>query len=203
MARRCVASLALSLAAAGLLAAGFGGRRGDAAAGGGPAHGVQGEPARDRRSEAPARAGASSRTGGESSSRPTRSGWRAASAGWSRRASGCGTPERWRRTSRSNARTTARRWSRGGGTTGRCGCGTGAGTSRRGARRRGGRWGFSPSDWKASWIEPGLPEDVTKSGPAPMLRREFKLSGAVERARAYVTSHGLYEMYTERPPRGG
>ena len=53
----------------------------------------------------------------------------------------------------------------------------------------------SPSDWKASWIEPGLAEDVTKSGPAPMLRREFKLGGAVERARAYVTSHGLYEMY--------
>ena len=54
---------------------------------------------------------------------------------------------------------------------------------------------LSPSDWKASWIEPGLPEDVTKSGPVPMLRREFKLGGVIERARAYVTSHGLYEMY--------
>jgi alpha-L-rhamnosidase len=54
---------------------------------------------------------------------------------------------------------------------------------------------LSPWDWKASWIEPGLPEDVTKSGPVPMLRREFKLGGVVERARAYVTSHGLYEMY--------
>ena len=28
-----------------------------------------------------------------------------------------------------------------------------------------------------------------------MLRREFKLSGPVERARAYVTSHGLYELH--------
>ncbi len=54
---------------------------------------------------------------------------------------------------------------------------------------------LEPSDWKASWIEPDLPEDVTKSGPVPMLRREFKLSGAVARARAYVTSHGLYELH--------
>jgi alpha-L-rhamnosidase len=54
---------------------------------------------------------------------------------------------------------------------------------------------LEPSDWKATWIEPGLPEDTTKSGPVPMLRREFKLRGAVARARAYVTSHGLYEMY--------
>ena len=54
---------------------------------------------------------------------------------------------------------------------------------------------LEPSDWKASWIEPGLQEDVTKSGPAPMLRREFELSGVVTRARAYVTSHGLYEMH--------
>jgi len=54
---------------------------------------------------------------------------------------------------------------------------------------------LEPSAWKASWIEPGLPEDVAKSGPAPMLRREFRLSGTVARARAYVTSRGLYEMH--------
>ena len=53
---------------------------------------------------------------------------------------------------------------------------------------------LQPSDWKASWIEPDLPEDVKISGPAPLLRRAFKLSGVVERARAYVTSHGLYEL---------
>jgi alpha-L-rhamnosidase len=53
---------------------------------------------------------------------------------------------------------------------------------------------LEPSDWKAGWIEPNLPDDLTQSGPAPMLRREFKLQGKVARARAYVTSHGLYEL---------
>jgi alpha-L-rhamnosidase len=51
------------------------------------------------------------------------------------------------------------------------------------------------ADWKASWIEPDLPEDTKKSNSAPMLRREFKLNGAIDRARAYITSHGLYETY--------
>jgi alpha-L-rhamnosidase len=50
------------------------------------------------------------------------------------------------------------------------------------------------ADWKASWIEPGISEDPKTSGPAAMLRREFKLGGAIASARAYVTSHGLYEM---------
>jgi alpha-L-rhamnosidase len=50
------------------------------------------------------------------------------------------------------------------------------------------------ADWKASWIEPGLEEEAKKSGPVTMLRREFKLKGVIASARAYVTSHGLYEM---------
>ena len=53
---------------------------------------------------------------------------------------------------------------------------------------------LQPSDWKASWIEPDLQEDIKTSGPSPMLRRDFVVKGGVERARAYVTSHGLYEM---------
>jgi alpha-L-rhamnosidase len=53
---------------------------------------------------------------------------------------------------------------------------------------------LEPSEWKASWIEPGVAEDVAKTGPVPMLRREFKLQGKIARARAYVTSHGLYEL---------
>jgi alpha-L-rhamnosidase len=53
---------------------------------------------------------------------------------------------------------------------------------------------LQPSDWKASWIEPDLPEDIKASGPSPLLRREFNVKGDIERARAYVTSHGLYEM---------
>jgi alpha-L-rhamnosidase len=51
------------------------------------------------------------------------------------------------------------------------------------------------TDWKANWIEPDLQEDVSKPGPVPMLRREFKINGAVERARAYVTARGLYELH--------
>jgi alpha-L-rhamnosidase len=50
------------------------------------------------------------------------------------------------------------------------------------------------SDWKASWIEPALEEEAKKSGPVAMLRREFKVRGSIASARAYVTSHGLYEM---------
>ena len=54
---------------------------------------------------------------------------------------------------------------------------------------------LEPGDWKASWIEPDLSDDLSKPGPVPMVRREFKLSGPVESARAYVTAHGLYELY--------
>jgi len=53
---------------------------------------------------------------------------------------------------------------------------------------------LAPGDWTAKWIEPNLPEDLKKSGPSPMLRRDFSLNGTVRRARAYVTSHGLYEI---------
>ncbi len=54
---------------------------------------------------------------------------------------------------------------------------------------------LAAADWKGSWIEPDLAEDPKISNPAPMLRREFKVNGAIEKARLYVTSHGLYEMY--------
>jgi alpha-L-rhamnosidase len=52
-----------------------------------------------------------------------------------------------------------------------------------------------PSDWQATWIEPGLPDDPAKAGPVPMLRHEFRLKRAVQSARVYVTSHGLYEAW--------
>ena len=51
------------------------------------------------------------------------------------------------------------------------------------------------SAWRAEWIEPNLPEDTKVSGPSPILRREFTLKGVVREARAYVTSHGIYEMH--------
>jgi alpha-L-rhamnosidase len=51
---------------------------------------------------------------------------------------------------------------------------------------------LDPGDWRASWIEAGLPEDAKT--PLPLLRRAFTLRGQVRQARAYVTSHGLYEL---------
>lgn len=53
---------------------------------------------------------------------------------------------------------------------------------------------LQPSDWVANWIEPDQTQDPTKPSPAPMLRRAFNVKGDVARARAYVTSRGLYEM---------
>lgn len=50
------------------------------------------------------------------------------------------------------------------------------------------------TDWQADWIEPDLQEDTSKSGPVAMLRGVFKVNEDVLQARAYVTSHGLYEM---------
>jgi alpha-L-rhamnosidase len=51
-------------------------------------------------------------------------------------------------------------------------------------------------DWKAKWITPNLPEDETKSNPAPMLRREFSVNAKkMERARIYATAMGLYELH--------
>ncbi|MCI0512866.1 glycoside hydrolase family 78 protein [candidate division KSB1 bacterium] len=54
---------------------------------------------------------------------------------------------------------------------------------------------LQPTDWRGEWIEPQLTEDSTKSQPCPYLRHEFALTKAVKSARAYVTSHGLYELY--------
>jgi alpha-L-rhamnosidase len=54
---------------------------------------------------------------------------------------------------------------------------------------------LQPSDWQATWIEPDLTEQVSAPQPSPLLRHTFQTKGAVKEARAYVTSHGLYEMY--------
>ncbi|KPK02574.1 MAG: alpha-L-rhamnosidase, partial [Gemmatimonas sp. SG8_28] len=51
-----------------------------------------------------------------------------------------------------------------------------------------------PTDWQASWISPDWDEDPTVPQPAPMLRTTFAVDGAVEAARAYVTSLGSYEV---------
>jgi alpha-L-rhamnosidase len=54
---------------------------------------------------------------------------------------------------------------------------------------------LTPGDWHAGWIEPALEENVDASPPSPLLRRRFRLKGRVQSARAYVTSHGLYELH--------
>ena len=46
-----------------------------------------------------------------------------------------------------------------------------------------------PEDWAAAWI--GADPAVS----APLLRREFRLTGPPERARCYVTGLGYYELY--------
>lgn len=52
---------------------------------------------------------------------------------------------------------------------------------------------LSEAEWTAAWIEPAAPAGL--SDPAPLLRKTFRLRGRVRSARAYVTSHGLYELY--------
>ncbi len=50
---------------------------------------------------------------------------------------------------------------------------------------------LAASDWRAEWIEP----EVGASAAVPLMRRDFTVDGTVERARAYVTAHGLYELW--------
>src|SRR5689334_23247423 len=51
---------------------------------------------------------------------------------------------------------------------------------------------LAPSDWQAKWIEADFKQSTEAS---PMLRGVFNVTGAVRQARAYVTSHGLYEFH--------
>jgi alpha-L-rhamnosidase len=51
------------------------------------------------------------------------------------------------------------------------------------------------ADWSAQWIEPAPPQDPAGDYVPPLLRKEFSLHGRLRSARAYVTSHGLYELY--------
>jgi alpha-L-rhamnosidase len=51
---------------------------------------------------------------------------------------------------------------------------------------------LATSDWTASWIQPN---DSVRRIPALMLRKQFSTSKKIVSARAYVTAHGLYELY--------
>ncbi len=56
---------------------------------------------------------------------------------------------------------------------------------------------LQPSDWSAAWIgtAPSPSDSLGGGGPSPLLRRAFRLNGAVASARLYATSLGLYEVY--------
>ena len=76
---------------------------------------------------------------------------------------------------------------------------------------------LSISDWKAKWIEPkqkpaqncldismeemfeqaangGVKFNYDKINPCKFIRKEFKISKSVKRARVYATAHGLYRL---------
>lgn len=50
---------------------------------------------------------------------------------------------------------------------------------------------LKPADWTAHAISPRWPADDRRP---PLLRKEFSVAAEVERARLYVTAHGLYEV---------
>ncbi len=52
---------------------------------------------------------------------------------------------------------------------------------------------LTPSDWKAQWIESGIPE--APSRPSQLFRKSFSTNKKVKSATAYITSHGMYEAY--------
>ena len=52
---------------------------------------------------------------------------------------------------------------------------------------------LKPEDWKASWIEPI--QDTARHMSGLMVRKEFEVKKKIASARAYTTSHGLYELH--------
>jgi alpha-L-rhamnosidase len=51
---------------------------------------------------------------------------------------------------------------------------------------------LNESDWRATWINSGLPSD-TVNGVVPMLRKSFTNPKKIKSAIAYITARGLYE----------
>jgi alpha-L-rhamnosidase len=52
--------------------------------------------------------------------------------------------------------------------------------------------GLKTEDWKASWIEPV--QDTQRHAPSVLVRKNFSLGKKIASAKAYVTSHGFYEL---------
>ncbi|MFZ9660902.1 MAG: family 78 glycoside hydrolase catalytic domain, partial [Chitinophagaceae bacterium] len=55
--------------------------------------------------------------------------------------------------------------------------------------------GMMGNVWKAKWIEPEKNNSIKESLPPVYTRSEFKIAKKVVKARYYVTSRGLYEIY--------
>jgi alpha-L-rhamnosidase len=59
---------------------------------------------------------------------------------------------------------------------------------------------FSPTDWKAQWIDNGkaqfiCDEDFYKDDPNPLFRKQFSIKKKVQSARLYIAGLGYYEAY--------
>ena len=54
---------------------------------------------------------------------------------------------------------------------------------------------LNPELWKASWISLPNERESEDSKPAQYYRNEFSASKTIKSARAYVTSHGLYQLF--------
>ncbi|HSV85252.1 MAG TPA: glycoside hydrolase family 78 protein [Levilinea sp.] len=54
---------------------------------------------------------------------------------------------------------------------------------------------LEPDDWQAQMIASDWEEDLSRPQPCPHLRREFVARTGIDRARLYVTAHGVYEAY--------
>ncbi|MEP7277878.1 MAG: glycoside hydrolase family 78 protein [Bacteroidota bacterium] len=52
---------------------------------------------------------------------------------------------------------------------------------------------LQPQDWKAQWIEPV--QSSERQMPGLLVRKNFAVQKKIATARAYVTSHGFYELY--------
>ena len=52
---------------------------------------------------------------------------------------------------------------------------------------------LQPEAWKANWIEPV--QDTVRHMPGLLIRKNFVLKKKITTAKAYVTSHGFYELY--------
>ena len=50
-------------------------------------------------------------------------------------------------------------------------------------------------DWKGEWIRQSKPESTVSAGPAPLFRREFEVSGDIDRAMVYMSGLGWSELY--------